>query len=74
MGAEGHILGEGQGEGSGNKIGVRLGDRHGGEGSSGNRKQGKWLNWGVMERDECGRMGSTANYITYYIGQSLVTG
>ena len=72
--AEGHILGEGQGKGSGNRIGVQLGDRHGGVGGSGNRKQDKRLKWGGMERGECGRMGSTDNEITYYIGQSLVTG
>ena len=58
---DGYRLGEGKSEGSGNVIGVQVGDRHGGGGGKGHRKQGKRLKWGGMERSECGRMGSTAN-------------
>ena len=61
VGSDGHRLGEGQGEGSGNGISVRIGDGHGGGGGAVNRKQGKRLKWGGMERSECGRMRSTAN-------------
>ena len=56
VGAEGHRLGEGQGEGSGNRIGVRLRERHGGGVGAGNRKQGKRLKWGGIERGECVRL------------------
>ena len=59
--SDGYRLGEGQGEVSGNGIGVRLGDRHGGGGGARNRKQGKRLKWGGMERSKCGRRRSTAN-------------
>ena len=54
VGSDGNIMGEGQGKGSGNVIGVQLGDRHGGGGGEGNRKHGKRLKWGGMERSECG--------------------
>ena len=60
VGSVGHRLGEGQGKENGNRIGVRLGVRHGGGGGAGNRKQGKRIKWGGMERSECGRMGMTA--------------
>ena len=56
---DGYRLGEGESEGSGNGIRVRFGDRHGGGGDAGHRKQDKRIKWGVMERSECGRMGST---------------
>ena len=54
VGSVGHRLGECQGEGNGNGIGVRFRVRHGGGGGKGNRKQGKRLKWGGMERSECG--------------------
>ena len=74
VGPDGYRLGEGESKGSGNGIGVRIGYIHGGGGDAGHRKQGKWLKWVGMEWSECGRMVSTSNKITYYIGQSLGTG
>ena len=55
VGSVGHRLGEVQGKGNGDRIGVRFGFgiRHGGGGGAGNRKQGKRLKWGGMERSEC---------------------
>ena len=61
MGLDGHRLGEGQGGGSVNGIGVQIGDRRGGGGGAGHRRQGKRIKWGGMERSDSGRMGSTAN-------------
>ena len=56
MGPVGNRLGESEGKGNGDGIGVRLGFgvRHGGGGGAGNRKQGKRIKWGRMERSECG--------------------
>ena len=51
---DGYILGEGKSKGRGNGIRVQIGDRHGGGGVVGHRKQGKWIKWGGMERSECG--------------------
>ena len=51
----GNRLGKSQGKGKGDGIGVRfgLGVRHRGGSGAGNRKQGKQLKWGGMERGEC---------------------
>ena len=56
MGPEGNRMGEGKREGIGDGIGFQIGDRHGGGGDAGRRKQGKWIKWGGMERSECRRM------------------
>ena len=56
VGTVDHRLGEGQGKGNGNGIDVRIGVRHERGGGARNRKQGKRLKWGGMERSECGRM------------------
>ena len=61
VGPDGYRPGEGKSEGSGNGIRVRIGDRLGGGGDAVHIKQRKWLKWGIMERSECGLMGSTAN-------------
>ena len=67
VGSDSHRLGEGQGEGRGNGIGVQIRDSYGGGGGAGHREQGKRIKWGGMERSNCGRMGSMATYIKYYI-------
>ena len=58
VGPVGHRLGEIQGEVNRDGLGVRLrfGVRHGWGGGTGNRKQGKQLQWGGMERRECRQM------------------
>ena len=52
--SDGHRMGEGQGEINGNGFGVRIRNIHGGGGGTGNRKQGKRIKWGGMERSKCG--------------------
>ena len=56
MGKVGTWLGKSKGEGNGDGNDVRVvnGDRHGGGGGAGRRKQGKRIKRGGMERGECG--------------------